>query len=90
MGDLIAFGERLEERSALGQASLRPAFYFDLGCPFSYLAAERVERLLGEAEWVPSPERRSRRGVPPRPRSEPLRYGCRWCGPSDPRRLCPP
>lgn len=33
----------------------RPAFFFDLGCPFSYLAAERVERLLGDVEWVPVP-----------------------------------
>ena len=30
-------------------------FYYDLGCPFSYLAAERVERLLGEADWHPVP-----------------------------------
>ncbi len=29
------------------------AFYFDLSCPFSYLAAERVERMLGEVDWVP-------------------------------------
>ena len=28
-------------------------FYFDLACPFSYLAAERVERLLGQVSWVP-------------------------------------
>ena len=28
-------------------------FYFDLACPFSYLAAERVERLLGQVEWLP-------------------------------------
>jgi 2-hydroxychromene-2-carboxylate isomerase len=30
-----------------------PAFYFDLSSPLTYLAAERVERLLGEAQWVP-------------------------------------
>jgi 2-hydroxychromene-2-carboxylate isomerase len=29
-------------------------FYFDLGCPFSYLAAERIERVLGEVQWVPA------------------------------------
>lgn len=28
-------------------------FFFDPACPFSYLAAERVERLLEEVEWVP-------------------------------------
>jgi 2-hydroxychromene-2-carboxylate isomerase len=33
----------------------RPAFFFDLSCPFSYLAAERVERVMGEVEWVPTP-----------------------------------
>jgi 2-hydroxychromene-2-carboxylate isomerase len=53
MGDLIALGERLQERSALRTDSGLPAFYFELGCPFSYLAAERVERMLGEVEWVP-------------------------------------
>jgi 2-hydroxychromene-2-carboxylate isomerase len=30
------------------------AFYFDLSCPFSYLGAERVERLLGNAAWIPA------------------------------------
>ena len=29
------------------------AFYFDLACPFSYIAADRIERLLGDVEWVP-------------------------------------
>jgi 2-hydroxychromene-2-carboxylate isomerase len=53
MGDLIVLGDRLEEHSALRLDGGRPAFYFDLGCPLSYLAAERVERLLGEVEWVP-------------------------------------
>jgi 2-hydroxychromene-2-carboxylate isomerase len=32
-----------------------PAFFFDLACPLSYVAAERVERLLGEVDWVPTP-----------------------------------
>ena len=54
MGDLLVLGERLQERCALGLGDLRPAFYFDLACPLSYLAAERVERLLGAAEWIPA------------------------------------
>jgi 2-hydroxychromene-2-carboxylate isomerase len=29
-----------------------PAYYFDLSDPFSYLATERVERTLGEVDWV--------------------------------------
>src|SRR5581483_4378582 len=53
MGDVIRLGDRLEEHSALRLDGDRPAFYFDLACPFSYLAAERVERLLGDVEWVP-------------------------------------
>jgi 2-hydroxychromene-2-carboxylate isomerase len=33
---------------------LRPVFYFDLGSPYSYLAAERIGRLLGELPvWQP-------------------------------------
>jgi len=45
-------------------ASPRPAgagtgapasFYFDPCCPFSYLAAERVERMFSAVEWVPVP-----------------------------------
>jgi 2-hydroxychromene-2-carboxylate isomerase len=54
MGDLIALSGRFEERSALRPTSTRPRFYFDLGCPFSYFAAERVERLLGELDWIPA------------------------------------
>ncbi len=28
-------------------------FYFDVGAPESYLAAERVDRLFGDVSWVP-------------------------------------
>jgi 2-hydroxychromene-2-carboxylate isomerase len=38
-----------------GSPSPAPTFFFDLACPFSYLAAERVERALGAVEWVPVP-----------------------------------
>ncbi len=30
------------------------AFFFELGSPFSYLAAERVERALGKVDWIPT------------------------------------
>lgn len=53
MGELIDLAERRADRSR-SQAAASPAFFFDLACPFSYLAAERVERLLGEVEWVPA------------------------------------
>jgi 2-hydroxychromene-2-carboxylate isomerase len=52
MGELIVLAERRADRSRL-RGDTRPAFFFSLACPFSYLAAERVERLLGEVEWVP-------------------------------------
>jgi 2-hydroxychromene-2-carboxylate isomerase len=50
MGDVIMLWERLAERSSTGGSS---AFFFDLACPFSYLTAERVERTLGDVDWVP-------------------------------------
>jgi len=36
-------------RLAAGQVQ----FAFDLACPLSYLAAEQVERHLGQVEWIP-------------------------------------
>lgn len=62
-GALSAAAVRLEEDGRPAARSVpeadrsgdRAAFYFDLACPFSYLAAERVERLLGDIEWVPTP-----------------------------------
>jgi len=53
MGELILLTERLADRSR-GRPDGPPAFFFDLACPFSYFAAERVERLLGEADWIPA------------------------------------
>ena len=35
-------------------ASLRAEFFFDLSCPFSYLAAERVERAFAQVSWRPA------------------------------------
>jgi 2-hydroxychromene-2-carboxylate isomerase len=53
MGELIVLAERLADRSR-PLRSEQPAFFFDLSCPFSYLAAERVERVLGDVEWIPT------------------------------------
>jgi 2-hydroxychromene-2-carboxylate isomerase len=53
MGELIVLAERLADRSR-PMRSEQPAFFFDLACPFSYLAAERVERVLGDVEWIPT------------------------------------
>jgi 2-hydroxychromene-2-carboxylate isomerase len=52
MGELIILSEWLADR-ARPRPRAGAAFFFDLGCPFSYLAAERVERLLEGVEWVP-------------------------------------
>lgn len=62
MGQLIVLQDRVRERSALRLESLRPAFYFDLACPHSYLAAERIERLLGQVDWIPVPGAALRKG----------------------------
>ncbi len=53
MGELIVLAERRADRSR-PTGSARPAFFFDLGCPFSYLAAERVERVVGDVAWIPT------------------------------------
>jgi len=51
VGDLINLDERRNSRS---RAPIGPiTFFFSLGCPISYLAAERVERAFGEIDWVP-------------------------------------
>jgi 2-hydroxychromene-2-carboxylate isomerase len=53
MGDVIILLERLANRPQ-SAGSTRSTFFFDLSCPFSYLTAERVERALGDVDWVPS------------------------------------
>src|SRR5690349_23996115 len=53
MGEVIVLTDQLADR-ARPSARARPAFFFDLACPYSYLAAERVERVLGEVEWIPA------------------------------------
>lgn len=53
MGDVILLSERRADRSRPA-ATPGPAFFYDLSCPFSYLTAERLERLLGEQlVWIP-------------------------------------
>jgi 2-hydroxychromene-2-carboxylate isomerase len=51
MGEVIYLSERLADRS---RPSIGPvAFFYSLDCPVSYLAAERVERALGDVAWIP-------------------------------------
>jgi 2-hydroxychromene-2-carboxylate isomerase len=52
MGQLIYLNERRIERSR-HHVVTQPLFFFDVSCPLSYLTAERIERKLGEVEWVP-------------------------------------
>jgi 2-hydroxychromene-2-carboxylate isomerase len=54
MGELIELKDQLADRSRPRGGS-GAAFFYDVACPFSYLVAERVERVLGEVEWVPAP-----------------------------------
>ena len=54
MGVVIELKDQLADRSRVRGGS-GAAFFYDLACPFSYLVAERVERLLGEVEWIPAP-----------------------------------
>jgi 2-hydroxychromene-2-carboxylate isomerase len=58
MGDVIRLDER---RAAARQAPaeraptrLKATFYFDLASPFTYLAAERVDRLFPALTWRPA------------------------------------
>ncbi len=53
MSNVIFLAERLADRSRAREGS-PVSFFFDLACPFSYLATERVERILGDVEWVPT------------------------------------
>jgi 2-hydroxychromene-2-carboxylate isomerase len=53
MGDVIYIKDRLAAR-AQAPRETRPAFFFDLACPLSYLSAERVERVVGDVEWIPA------------------------------------
>jgi 2-hydroxychromene-2-carboxylate isomerase len=54
MGEVIELKDRLADRSR-PRGDSRATFFYDVACPFSYLVAERVERVLGEVEWVPAP-----------------------------------
>jgi 2-hydroxychromene-2-carboxylate isomerase len=56
MGEVINLEERRAARWAREhrRAPARPEFLFDLACPFTYLAVERVERALATVTWTPA------------------------------------
>ena len=74
MGDVVVLAERrrLREQNTNGgppaEAGGAPArsatFLFDLASPLTYLAAERVERLLGTVHWQPVAAEALHRGNP--------------------------
>ena len=51
MGQVIYLDERRPARAEPSPPP-RPAFFFDVTGPLSYLMAERVERKLGHVDWV--------------------------------------
>lgn len=57
MGQVIHLDERRRARRARAAARTAAApveFLFDLACPFTYLAAERVERAFADVLWTPA------------------------------------
>jgi 2-hydroxychromene-2-carboxylate isomerase len=56
LGDLISLAQRRAERLAASACSARPrtTFFFDLASPWTYLAAERVDRIFGGLRWQPA------------------------------------
>src|SRR5215207_3675387 len=66
MGDVIMLSERREalRRRDPGRRRARAEFYFDLACPFTYLAAERVERSFDDVMWRPVSTDALRRSSP--------------------------
>ena len=61
VGDVISLADRrvsrAHDQAALprsgGSRAARVTFYFDLSSPFTYLAAERVDRMFGNLVWRP-------------------------------------
>jgi 2-hydroxychromene-2-carboxylate isomerase len=57
MGEVIRLAERRKARRTRrgqGVRRVRAEFFFDLACPFTYLAAERVERAFDHVVWTPA------------------------------------
>src|SRR5687767_10891091 len=54
MGEVISLSDVRRARVASPQRSAKVEYYFDLSCPFAYLAAERVERAFADVVWRPA------------------------------------
>jgi 2-hydroxychromene-2-carboxylate isomerase len=68
LGELISLAERRATRAAAKARRVRPrvTFFFDLASPWTYLAAERVDRLFAEVHWRPALADALQRGAPDR------------------------
>jgi 2-hydroxychromene-2-carboxylate isomerase len=66
MGELIRLADRRGRHAGGNRESAggRTLVYFDLDCPFSYLALERVDRLLEGVRWRPTCAEALHRGNP--------------------------
>jgi 2-hydroxychromene-2-carboxylate isomerase len=55
MGEVIRLADRRQARRPQPrQRRIKVEFLFDLACPFTYLAAERVERAFHDVTWRPA------------------------------------
>jgi 2-hydroxychromene-2-carboxylate isomerase len=57
VGEVIRLAERRQARRTRTRERAGPAraeFLFDLACPFTYLAAERVDRSFDQVTWTPA------------------------------------
>jgi 2-hydroxychromene-2-carboxylate isomerase len=67
MGDVINLAERREARRSRGapvRVPRRAEFFFDLSSPFTYLAAERVDRAFEDVMWTPASTAALQQGQP--------------------------
>jgi 2-hydroxychromene-2-carboxylate isomerase len=65
MGEVIRLAERRQarrDRQRQRPSALRAEFLFDLVCPFTYLAAERIERAFDDVTWTAASATALRRG----------------------------
>jgi 2-hydroxychromene-2-carboxylate isomerase len=56
MGELISLAERRAARAEAHAPPVRPrvGFFFDIASPWTYLAAERVDRRFADVRWQPA------------------------------------
>src|ERR1700743_3551072 len=58
MGEVIRLDDRRVRRkpdaTVASESGVRAEFFFDLGSPFTYLAAERVDRAFDAVTWTPA------------------------------------